>query len=114
MSEFLAATAVPATGTPDVVRVLIASGLLIAAALAAGVALMILRRRLLSPDQPARGGIFDDLRAMRDSGAMTQEEYDAARKKAAARLAGTMVKPADTDSRSKSAADSPARDRPAS
>jgi len=64
-------------------------GVLLAVVIVGGIVLMVLRRRMLSADAADQGGGFmDTLREMRNSGQMSQEEYDAARKTMAARLAG--------------------------
>ena len=74
---------------------------LIVAAIVAGVVLMLVRRRLLSPGPDAGGeGLMDSLRRARDAGEMTPEEYDAARRAIAARVAGrSAVKPAGDQNR---------------
>lgn len=60
------------------VRVVVAIGALIALCLIAGAAILIARRKLLSPDQSAvdQGSLLDQLRGMRDRGEMSQAEYD--------------------------------------
>lgn len=56
-------------------------GVGVAVVVAAGTGLLVYRRRVLS-DQPsadARSGLMQGLRAMRDRGELSAEEYDAAR-----------------------------------
>ena len=77
-----------AQGAAATPRVLLALGLMIVALLVLSVVLLALRRRLLSPDRDATTGLFDDLRQMLREGRITQEEYDAVRKRMAARLSG--------------------------
>jgi hypothetical protein len=63
-------------------------GILIGAVLVLFLVIQFFRRRLLAPDRPEERdrALLDDLRAMRDSGQITQEEYDAARKSMVARM----------------------------
>jgi hypothetical protein len=65
-------------------------GAIIIIVLFAGLAVMAMRRRLLVKDSAAatQGRLMDDLRAMRDRGEITPDEYDAARATMAARLSG--------------------------
>jgi uncharacterized membrane protein len=57
-------------------------GVLIALIIAGGVVVMLLRKRLLAKDDASADvGLFDALKQMRDRGEMTQEEYEAARRK---------------------------------
>jgi cytochrome c-type biogenesis protein CcmH/NrfF len=57
-------------------------GLLIALIIGGGVLVMVLRKRLLARDDgSADVGLFETLKQMRDRGEMTQEEYEAARRK---------------------------------
>jgi uncharacterized membrane protein len=69
---------------------IIGLGAIIVIVLLAGLAVMAMRRRLLVKDSSAatQGRLMDDLRAMRDKGEITPQEYDAARATMAARLAG--------------------------
>jgi Zn-dependent protease with chaperone function len=62
---------------------------LIGVVLAGGLVMMWLRRRIFMADASAHqaGGLMESLRKMRESGQMSQEEYDATRKAMAARLA---------------------------
>ena len=68
-------------------------GGIIVIVLLAGLAVMALRRRLLIRDSASatQGRLMDDLRAMRDRGEISPQEYDAARATMAARLAGKPV-----------------------
>lgn|GEM_PF-2041228 len=62
---------------------------LIVAAIVAGVALLLVRRRILSSGPDSLGeGLMESLRRARDAGEMTPDEYDAARRAIAARVAG--------------------------
>lgn len=72
------------------VQVLLWLGVLIVAAIAMGLAVMYLRRRLLRNHDQRDGsqGFMQELRTMRDTGKISQEEYDRTRKTLAARLAG--------------------------
>lgn len=61
---------------------------LIAVVMAGGLILVWLRRKIFAADQTDHaGGLMESLRSMRDSGQMSQEEYDATRKAMAARMA---------------------------
>lgn len=70
-------------------------GILIVAVVVLFSVLMIVKRKLFARDSSttADRGLLDDLRAMRDRGEITPEEYDATRKTMAARLAGRAAKP---------------------
>lgn len=65
-------------------------GAFIVVVVLAGVALLVYRRRVLADEHESerQRGLLDDLRAMRDRGAISQDEYDAARRSIASRLAG--------------------------
>ena len=56
-------------------------GVLIVVAVVGGLAILYLRRRVLAEagDADAQGGLMESLRAMRDSGEISQQEFDAAR-----------------------------------
>lgn len=60
------------------------------AVIALGAMLLMYRSRMLAAENTAdaQRGLLDDLRAMRDRGELTLEEYDAARRSLAARLRG--------------------------
>ncbi|HYF15139.1 MAG TPA: SHOCT domain-containing protein [Phycisphaerales bacterium] len=62
---------------------------LMAAVLGGAIAILLLRRRLLSRDAPgaADGSMIDQMRAMRDRGQMTDEEFDRLRKAMARKAA---------------------------
>jgi predicted nucleic acid-binding Zn ribbon protein len=63
-------------------HVIVLVGVLIALVIAGGVVVMLLRKRLLAKDDASADvGLFDALKQMRDRGEMTQEEYEAARRK---------------------------------
>lgn len=79
------------SGTPaSVKRMLIPIGGLIVLALIGGVAVLLARRSMLAKDAATadQGGLLDDLRKMRDTGQISPEEFDAARKSIAAKLKG--------------------------
>lgn len=69
-------------------RVVIAVGALIGLCLIAGVAILIARKKLLAPDHAAsdQGSLLDQLRAMRDRGEMSQQEFDQAKASMHAKL----------------------------
>lgn len=70
-------------------RILIPVGGLIILTVLGGIAITVTRRRMFTKSAAAeQSGILDDLRRMRDRGEITPEEFDAARKSIAARLAG--------------------------
>lgn len=74
-------------------RILIPVAGLIVVAVLGGLGVMAVRRRMLAKDTAAadQGGLLDDLRKMRDRGQITPDEFDAARKSIAAKLAGRPV-----------------------
>ena len=61
---------------------------LIGVIIVGGMLVFVLRRRILAADAAGDhgAGLMDSLRKMRDSGQMSQEEYDATRKAMVARL----------------------------
>lgn len=73
--------------------VLIWVGVLIVTVIAAGGAVLAFRRRLFDKGGEDTGGILDSLREMRNQGQITTEEFDAARKRMAARIAGVAPPP---------------------
>lgn len=79
----------------DPTPVLIWIGVLIVAVVVLFAALMLVKRKLFGreKDNATDRGLFDDLRAMRDRGEITQAEYDATRKAMAARITGKPVAP---------------------
>jgi hypothetical protein len=76
-----------APGKADPSQVIVWVAVLMVVIIGGGLLVMLMRRRLLAGEQHAAGGIMEDLRKMRDSGQMTQEEYDRVRKNMATRLA---------------------------
>lgn len=82
----LAARARP-PGRGDVGPVLLWLGVLIGLAIIGGVVMMLVRRRVLARDQESQEGLMESLRKMRDSGVMSRDEYDAARRSIATKLA---------------------------
>lgn len=73
-----------------VTRILLPIGGLIILTILGGLGVMAVRRRMLAKDSPAsdQGGLLDELRRMRSSGQISDEEFDAARRTIAARLTG--------------------------
>jgi len=70
-------------------------GVMMAAVIAAGVVLLILRSRVLGKGRAAsESGLLDNLRAMRDRGEISPEEFDAAKSAMAGRIAGAPAQPA--------------------
>lgn len=80
-------------GLTPVASVLVWAALLIVAVAVGGGALLAYRRRLFARDAGAESGILNSLRGMRDRGQITQAEFDAARKRMAARVAGVAPPP---------------------
>lgn len=76
-------------------RVVIAVGALIALCLIAGAAILIARRKLLTPEQSVadQGSLLDHMRGMRDRGEMTQAEFDQAKASMHAKLKEGMLSP---------------------
>jgi hypothetical protein len=64
---------------------------LVAAIMVGGLGIMLLRRRVLSRDEglAASEGLLDSLRRLRDNGEISVDEYNAARKAMASKLAGS-------------------------
>lgn len=75
------------SGVP--VDLLIWIGVLIVVVVVGGLVLVHVQKRMLKPPSagPGAAGIMEELRRMRDSGAMTDEEYEATRKTMARKLA---------------------------
>jgi len=73
-------------------QVLFNVGLLLLVLLVGAVAVFLLRRKLLGAESgvDATTGLMESMRRMRDSGEMTVEEYEAARKSMAHRAARSM------------------------
>jgi hypothetical protein len=65
-------------------------GVAIGVIVVAGSALLVYRRKVLSDDsaRDAQSGLMQQLRAMRDRGDLTHEEYDAAKRAMVARVSG--------------------------
>jgi hypothetical protein len=82
--------------TQDILHVMMWIGLAIALLILAGAAIMMYRKRMFGADSAvdAAASIFDDLRRLHRDGLMSQEEYDVARKKLAARASAAMDKKA--------------------
>lgn len=71
-------------------EVLLLVGVLIALVMIAAIAILIMRKRLLGPETGAEAGSFlDDLRAARNRGEITPEEFDAARARMIEKLKGS-------------------------
>jgi hypothetical protein len=86
---FLEVLAQGASQGRDTTGVVVWVGILIAVLLVGFIVMMWLRKRMLGTDTMDQGaGFMDSLREMRNSGQMSQEEFDAARKAMAARIAG--------------------------
>ncbi len=69
-------------------------GLALVALIIAGLVVAWLRRRVLgSQAQTADAGLFDELRAMRDRGEMSLEEFDIAKAAMVAKLSGKPTAP---------------------
>lgn len=69
-------------------------GLLIVLVLVLGVVILAVRKAMFKDDNADAGGsLFDDLRRMRDSGEISELEYDYLRKCIAARAAGKDLPP---------------------
>lgn len=69
-------------------------GALIVVVVVAGLVIMKIRASMLSKEREGDDGVFAGLRAMRDAGKLSSAEYDAARKRLAAKAAGLPVPPA--------------------
>lgn len=67
-------------------------GVLIVVVVAGGLILVQVHKRMLKPPSagPDVAGIMEELRRMRDTGAMTEEEYEATRRNMARKLAGSV------------------------
>lgn len=69
-------------------------GLALVALIIAGLVVAWMRRRVLgSQAREADAGLFDELRAMRDRGEMTPEEFDTAKAAMVAKLSGKPIPP---------------------
>ncbi len=79
----VAAMAQPSKQSPDsTLKVLLFIGLLIVVATAGGLLVLWVRRRILSrgADAESQASLLDGLRAMRDRGELSPEEYERARR----------------------------------
>lgn len=80
-------------------RLLMVIGGLIVAVIALGIVMLVVRRRLFAKDSAMSGdqSIMEQLRSMHKRGDLTEEEYDAARRTMAAKIAKRTKKelPAD-------------------
>jgi hypothetical protein len=74
-------------------QILISVAVVIVVVALGGSALLMFRRRLFDKGGPDPGGLLDSLRAMRDRGQITPAEFDAARKRMAAKMAGVAPPP---------------------
>lgn len=74
----------------NIVQVVTLIGVLIVLVVLAGLAAILIRKRMLANDDSSgiSGSIFDDLKSMRDRAQISQEEYDYLRKSIAAKAAG--------------------------
>lgn len=70
-------------------------GLLIGAAVVLGLVILLVRRKMLGRESAGaeQAGLMDQLRHLRDSGEITPEEFDAARKSMVARMTRDTPKP---------------------
>ena len=70
-------------------------GLLIGAAVVLGLVILLVRRKMLGRESSSaeQVGLMDQLRRLRDSGEITPEEFDAARKSMVARMTQGTPKP---------------------
>lgn len=84
---------IPTLALAPTTQVLIWVGVLIVVVAVGGGVLLAYRRRILDKGTQDQAGLLDSLRAMRDSGQITPDEFDAARKRMAARVAGVAPPP---------------------
>lgn len=70
-------------------------GLLIGAAVVLGLVILLVRRKMLGVESSTadQAGLMDQLRHLRDSGEITPEEFDAARKSMVSRMTKDTPKP---------------------
>lgn len=106
-----AATTTRPPGVP--MDLLIWIGVLIVVVVIGGLILVHMQKRMLKPPAAGSGaaGIMEELRRMRDSGAMTHEEYDATRKAMARKLAPSAQSPGDGAAPTRSTQRARRRDR---
>ena len=86
------------SGTVPSNQVLLYVGLLLLVLLAGAVTVFLLRRKLLGSESSVdtTTGLMESMRQLRDSGQMTQAEYDAARKTMAQRVSRSMNRKAES------------------
>lgn len=74
----------------DSIRLAGLIGAFIVAVLVLGLVLVLVRRRMIERDQDREGAgsLMEELRKMRESGRMSEDEYNAARKSLATKVAG--------------------------
>lgn len=78
----------------DTVQILVTVGVLLVLAVVGGIVIFALRRRALGRHEsaePEAGGMLDELRRMRDAGALSDEQFEEARLKMAARATGMPI-----------------------
>lgn len=75
-------------------------GLLIGAAVVLGLVILLVRRKMLGSESSSaeQAGLMDQLRHLRDSGEITPEEFDAARRSMVARMTRDTPKPPKSSS----------------
>lgn len=101
-----AATIAPPASPPGgaVTPTLVWVGILIVVVIVGSIIVMVVRRRVLAREAPASNDstFMDELRAMRDRGEITPEEFEAAKRAAVRRLRGDVegAKPGGPPSRS--------------
>lgn len=80
-------------------QVLLVCALLVLTAILGGLAVLMIRRRLLAKEQPSMmsAGLMEGLRELRRSGRMSEEEYNLARQALSRRMRGDLAaQPRDT------------------
>ncbi len=83
----------PNSGASTSVDVLVWVGALIVAVLILGIAILLIRKRLLAKDAEQVSSMLGELRRMHKSGELTTAEYDAARKALTINVANRIVPP---------------------
>lgn len=79
LADLLTLGTQPRAGRSSSTDVLLWVGILIVVTLVGAIAILAIRRRTLAgPRTPDAGSLMEELRAMRDRGQMTPQEYDAA------------------------------------
>lgn len=81
-------------------QIFLVVGLLIGAAVVLGLVILLVRRKMLGSESSSaeQAGLMDQLRHLRDSGEITPEEFDAARKSMVARMTRDTPKPPKSSS----------------